>query len=68
MRSKIYIPCIAIIIFFVLIITGYFLPHMKRTLMTERKEKIKDIVTTANGIIQNNDDRFKKGGNHRGRG
>jgi hypothetical protein len=61
MITKIYIPCIASVMIFVLIITVYFLPHMKRTLMTERKEKIKDIVTTANGIIQNNYERFKKG-------
>jgi methyl-accepting chemotaxis protein len=61
MKTKVYIPCIAIIVFFTALILAYFLPKMYNTIMSERREKIKAVTNSAYEIIKSNYDLFKKG-------
>lgn len=61
LKTKIFAPCITILVFFLLFISLYFLPLMKANLITEKKVKIKEIVTTAYGITEAYYQMFKNG-------
>ncbi|PKL40818.1 MAG: chemotaxis protein [Spirochaetae bacterium HGW-Spirochaetae-1] len=59
LTQKILVPGILIIIIFITLMTGYFIPMMKKQLIEEKRTSIRQIVDVSISIIQKLDNDYK---------